>query len=236
MKEVKIISENECIIDDMKCIAIEHSGCSKCDFYKTEYCELTPPCGRRERKDGRTIVWKTDAKKEASLTLPSNSEYIETKISDDNTVSIIYLEKPKKNLPKSWKEFCDICKVKKGECYIDTTSAIIEFEKTYRRATEDSNTLPNRETAEAVLALCQLIQLRECYNGGWKPDWKDDHEEKFIIEFEENGISTDVCHRYPCSPMFFKSAELCYQFLENFRDLIEKLKPLYGINTKENDK
>ena len=97
------------------------------------------------------------------------------------------------------------------------------------RAITDKNHLPDRSTAEAVLALCQLIQLRNAYNGDWIPDWDDENQEKYTIEFM---IATTIVDRhaiYSTSPLYFKSKELRDEFLLYFRPLIEKLKPLYGI-------
>ena len=89
------------------------------------------------------------------------------------------------------------------------------------------NLLPERATAEAVLALCQLIQLRNCYNGDWVPDWTDG-ERKYTIDFYEREIWCGDVGNTP-SILTFKSRELRDEFLRYFRDLIVKLKPLYGI-------
>ena len=82
-------------------------------------------------------------------------------------------------------------------------------------------------TAEAVLALIMLIQLRNAYNGDWVPEWKEESD-KFIIGFHNGHIetwSTATTARILC----FKTEELRDEFLRNFRPLIEELKPLYGI-------
>lgn len=137
-------------------------------------------------------------------------------------------------LSKSWEEFCEMFPIKAGECYIDTASVIIKYtfqgerRTATRKAKTDQNILPDRATAEAVLALCQLIQLRNTYNGDWVPDW-DDATEKYFIEFYKNKITTEIYYNLPSSPLFFKTEELRDEFLRNFRPLIEKLKPLYGI-------
>lgn len=94
----------------------------------------------------------------------------------------------------------------------------------------DRNLLPDRATAEAVLALCQLIQLRNAYNGDWVPDWDDEEQEKYVITFvccDEITITDSYNDAY--SPLYFKNEELAKEFLRYFRDLIEKIKPLYGI-------
>lgn len=86
----------------------------------------------------------------------------------------------------------------------------------------------DRATAEAVLALCQLIQLRDCYNGDWVPEIG--YDDMYTIDFTLGEISEGV---QKCMPeiLMFKTSELCDEFLRNFRDLIEKIKPLYGIKS-----
>ena len=117
--------------------------------------------------------------------------------------------------------------VSSGTCIIYEAVDCRTEDKLKRNKTHDRTWLPNRATAEAVLALCQLIQLRNCYNGDWVPDWTDE-ERKYMIEFYENDISNSIC--YASSKIFFfKTEELRDEFLRNFRPLIEKLRPLYGI-------
>lgn len=67
------------------------------------------------------------------------------------------------------------------------------------------------------------------YNQGWVPDWKDINEKKYTIYVFRSEIAKEANSFSSLSPLFFKTAELRNHFLENFRDLIEKLKPLYGI-------
>lgn len=145
--------------------------------------------------------------------------------------SCIWNFNPVKNenkLPKSWEEFCENYPIKEEECYINSISCILARGRG-ERIDADFNCLPNRATAEEVLALCQLIQLRNCYNGDWVPYWKNESQIKFIITFEKNAISSQItAHSFP-EILYFKTKELRDEFLRCFRPLIEKLKPLYGI-------
>lgn len=122
--------------------------------------------------------------------------------------------------------------IEAGESYVDEINIIRTFESQANRDTKsDKNVVPDHATAEAVLALCQLVHLRNAYNGDWVPDWTDD-ETKYTIEFSHNGnirARSTLVAQY--SILFFKTAELRNEFLRNFSSLIEKLKPLYG--TKE---
>jgi len=151
---------------------------------------------------------------------------------DENTI-VIHLKPKAKSLPTFWEEFCALNPLTSNDCFITSDSSIgsAHVLKSHgaRRTRSDKNLLPNFETAEAVLALCQLIQLRNCYNGDWVPNWKDCDEIKYVIQFEEGEIECTRREFISSSPLYFKSKELCDEFLHNFRDLIEKLKLLYGI-------
>lgn len=132
--------------------------------------------------------------------------------------------------PKSWEEFCDMFKITLKECYIGAESLIYNAADfgNLRDKEEDKNLLPDRATAEAIIALMQLIQLRNAYNGDWVPDWNKGDKNKYCIDFAYGNI----CFFTNCvSPLllYFKSEELRDEFLRYFRPLIEKLKPLYGI-------
>ena len=121
--------------------------------------------------------------------------------------------------------------VKKIEYYRDHKSEILEYTETAKRKEEkDRNLLPDIITCEAVLALCQLIQLRNAYNGEWVPDWTNNLQNKYAIYNREKEI--EITKLTNCGEiLYFKTAELRDEFLRNFRPLIEKLKPLYGIKT-----
>ena len=164
--------------------------------------------------------------KERKITAPEGCEIEKVEIVDG--VAVVTFKEKERKLPKSWEESCKMYPVRVGECVINILSGIDDYGVPERRdALEDRNILPDRATAEAVLALCQLIQLRNAYNGDWVPDYTIG-ETKFTIEFDNNRIVKNTTKYWPCI-LVFKSEELCDEFLCNFRQLIEKLKPLYGI-------
>jgi hypothetical protein len=126
-------------------------------------------------------------------------------------------------LPKTWEEFCGDNPIKKNEYFIDGYGEII-YAAEKHRATNLKNLLPNKETAEAFLALMQLIQLRDCYRQGWKPNWKEKTVKQNIICFEGVlGTDWSVNVQYVLS---FQSKEIRNEFLKNFKDLIEQAKEL----------
>lgn len=129
-----------------------------------------------------------------------------------------------KELPKTWEEFCDNYPLKEGEFFVDTTCKIYESLERQRDPVVDANVLPNKKYAEAILALCQLIQLRDCYNNGWQPDWKT-FGDKYCIIIEQDKVKSG--QSFGMSYLLaFKTQKIRDEFRINFRNLIEKAKIL----------
>ena len=168
--------------------------------------------------------------KERKITAPEGCEIEKVEIVDGAAV-VTFREKEWK-LPKSWEEFCEMFPDYTGEYFIkpnniDKIGQVMDISKWGKRTDRNAELLPDRATAEAVLALCQLIQLRNAYNGDWVPDWTDE-ERKYTIDFDEYEIWCGDCVNTP-EILYFRSKELRDEFMLNFRLLIEKLKPLYGF-------
>lgn len=142
---------------------------------------------------------------------------------DTQRVIIIKVEKPKVELPKSWEEFCKNNPVKKNECFI-FEGKVNKVSTGWERDTKHKDILPSEETAEAFLALMQLIQLRDCYRQGWKPDWTK-RNDKYCILHINDGVGIEI-RNYTSSVLSFQSAEIRDEFRRNFRDLIEQAKEL----------
>lgn len=169
----------------------------------------------------------TIMEKERKIEAPEGCEIEKVEIVDG--VAVVTFREKKPKLPKSWEEFCANNNKTEKECFINYLSVIVGVDGGERNEETDRNFLPDLNTAKAVLALCQLIQLRNAYNGDWVPNWDDGDEAKYTIEFRRGKLDTGVALKLSCSPLYFKSEEMRDLFLENFRPLIEKLKPLYGI-------
>lgn len=73
-------------------------------------------------------------------------------------------------------------------------------------------------------ALKKLILLRDYYNEGWQPDWKDNNWKHFIL-FDEGNLATGS-NKSSCRVLFFKSEKVRNKFLEEQRELLEIAKPL----------
>lgn len=127
-----------------------------------------------------------------------------------------YPELGKKKLPKTREELetvvgfrCETQGFIDGVCIGDTTHKNI-------RAT--------KEQAEASIAMAQLSQLMKVYNDWREPDYSR-ATRKYVICFEDEEIKID--YFFTISKFLtFKTPEIRDEFLENFRELIEKAKPL----------
>ena len=147
---------------------------------------------------------------------------------ENSTFGCIKFKPIKTKLPRTWEEFCETHPRVVGEWYLSGSSQVYRLRTSdglARDPDSDKNILPSRELAEAVLALCQLIQLRDCYNDGWKPNWYDNKDYKYCIDFFQDKIhATYFCAEQKV--LAFRTEELRDKFLVNFQDLIEIAKPL----------
>ena len=120
-------------------------------------------------------------------------------------------------LPKTWEDLRYI-----SGAYISNLSNINTINST-ETIPSAKNIFPTKELAEAALALAQLLQLRDRYNG--------DNEgfifqkNNYCINFYDNNINkcfSDCTQRV----LAFRTRELRDEFYNNFKDLIEIAKPL----------
>ena len=132
----------------------------------------------------------------------------------------VVFEDIKPKFPKTWEEFCEQNAIKRSECYLDTSSCIIDMWDGKRDISSDRNVLPNKQATEAHLALMQLHQLRDCYRQGWIPT-EDKASFGITKRIIDNCLSID---RFMYYSMFlsFPTREIAEEFLTNFHDLIEQ--------------
>ena len=115
-------------------------------------------------------------------------------------------------LPKTWDEYC----AKHGEVG-DKIKASLNTAYT----TINKYTFSDSKQAQAHIAMMKLHLLRDEYRQGWKPDWRNVDESKFVIEMVANELSINNygITRYSLS---FQDEKRADKFLTNFRDLIEE--------------
>lgn len=122
---------------------------------------------------------------------------------------------------KTWEE----CYFSGRKYYVTTDSFIGDF-TTPTPSAKHKNCVNTKEQAEAILALTQLLVCRDAYRGEWKPNYSKPLQRKFSIELCENfwKPSTRTCFH---EIFVFEKEEQRDAFLENFKDLLEQVKPLF---------
>ena len=132
----------------------------------------------------------------------------------------VIFEDIKPQLPKTWEEFCEQNAIKRSECYLDTSSCIIDMWDGKRDISSDRNVLPNKQATEAHLALMQLHQLRDCYREGWEPNWNNDCNKYIIVKNRDKYVVFGG--NWTNQFLSFQDRERAEEFLTNFRELIEQ--------------
>ena len=128
-----------------------------------------------------------------------------------------FSEKELNSLPKSWEEFCENYPLRTGECWVGSQDTIYSATQTQDRLYK--NWIPSKKSAEAHLAMMQLEQLRNCWWNGWEPEWNN--YEKYIIKWDKNDLTVLTAGRIHAF-LVFPTRKMAEEFLNCFRDLIEK--------------
>lgn len=150
--------------------------------------------------------------------LCAKEDIIEFRRPTTEELEILYKHHPEYKSKIKWEDFGEV-----NGYYITGNGAIVRYELTSHIGKK--NVFPTKEEAEACLALSQLLQWRDKYNEGWRPDWKSRLESKYVIRFYENEL-TSSGNYHNSYILSFKTKEIGDKFLEDFRDLIEIAKPL----------
>jgi hypothetical protein len=139
---------------------------------------------------------------------------------EQSTFENIVFKEIEKGLLKSWEEIENL-----QGFFVDYGSDIRETDVDVMKSKANRNIFATKEQAIASIALAQLSQLREVYRQGWEPDWENETQKKWCIRFYKGTLDIEDY----CSTSYFfsfQSIEIAEQFLENFRELIEKARPL----------
>lgn len=131
---------------------------------------------------------------------------------------------------RSWEEFCNKYNKVENEYFIGVESDVRDFDRIVdikRYSNNDRNLLASKEDAEAFLSLIQLKRLRDQWweSLNWKPDYTNNKITKYTIVLIRNKIVIDytyILDRF----LTFPTKEIAEDFLNCFRDLIEKAKEL----------
>ena len=204
IKILGIAIKDDCIMYEIghKDITKAHSG-----IYRKRYT-LKPI----EMKEERNITLTLDKAKEwykkggelKEIALQAYSEEELTKV----------------DLPKTWEEFCNNYPVCIGESWLGTrdtinTCYVGPSPRSYK------NWIPSKESAGAHLAMIQLEQLRDCWRQGWKPNYNNLRQPKYCVNCYKGGLEISVSYE-TSRFLSFPTKKMAEEFLECFRDLIEK--------------
>lgn len=151
---------------------------------------------------------------------PKNGKVIDLENSDLSVGKIVF-KKKEKELPTKWEDLVSV----KG-CYV-SANYITECNK-YTALDSNKNIFPTKAEAEACLALSQLCQLRDAYNGEPLADWcnwTNSNQKKYCIVIYKGEIYKDDYVNIS-KILSFKTEKLRDKFVENFEDLILTAKPL----------
>ena len=115
-------------------------------------------------------------------------------------------------LPKTWDEYC----IKHGE---DGDKIKASLNTAYM--TINKHVFSDYKQAQTHIAMIKLHLLRDEYRNGWKPDWKDDSQMKYVI-YNPEGEFTIGCYINSRRFLAFQDKKRANDFLTNFRELIEE--------------
>ena len=136
-------------------------------------------------------------------------------------------ELERKTLPTTWEEYCEnhYCK----GYYMDSGSTIRSFTLSNDiklRPDSDKNTIESKENGEAILALCQLIRLRDEYNR-YKPiDYDAEYPYRpysIVYDIADTSYKIVSANKYSQYKRLFvfHTEELAEEFLKNFKPLLD---------------
>lgn len=149
-----------------------------------------------------------------------NGKVIDLENSDLSVGKIVF-KKKEKELPTKWEDL----KKLKGY-YVNDLSEIFYLRNA--NMTISKNLFPTKAEAEACLALSQLCQLRDAYNGeplAYWCDWTNSNQKKHCIVIYKGEIYKDDYVNIS-EILSFKTEKLRDKFVENFEELILTAKPL----------
>jgi len=189
-------------------------------FFHSNGCFYVLDSDREERqltrKDGtlaKIVTYKTKQMKNYI-----NIEGKEIELTEEQIKLIKEsIVEPVKGLPNTWEE------LKRVNGFYTGVASDIGMADTLTRET-NKNVFATKEQAEASIALAQLSQLKAVYNGKWVADWSEITDKHKIIFCEDELVISCSC--YSGAFLSFKDEETRDLFLENFRELIMKAKPL----------
>ena len=119
--------------------------------------------------------------------------------------------------PTSWIEYSHTCDM---SGYVNASNLDTGENGRGRRFYDTFN---SEDEARAFLALGRLIQLRDAWWGDWRPDWEAGNKRMYCIDVDKNKVCVSCTFTFNYI-LVFPTKEMCRDFLDKFRDLIEQAK------------
>lgn len=124
--------------------------------------------------------------------------------------------------PNTWEK----CFSKETVSCVDNHSCILsEFNVKPSQFTK--NRVNTKAQAQAILALTQLLMCRDAYRNGWNPDLSQKRQIRRASLIVEHGEWSQAYYWSQAEIFSFEKKEQAQAFLENFKDLLEQVKPLF---------
>ena len=166
---------------------------------KLKYEVYTRTGGYHYVEPHKLSLYPMKKERNITLTLEKAKEWYK-KGGDLKQVALqVFTEKELNPLPRSWEEYTS--KIALLKVSIDI--------------------MPISSLPKKYIALYKLERLRDCWIQGWKPNWLEGNVQKYVIQKWRDKCSietTYVTHSF----LSFPTYEMAKEFLECFRDLIEK--------------
>lgn len=145
---------------------------------------------------------------------------IKTKEDRDDLIKQLQEMEFEPSYPTEWEE---IAKVKKPACYVSSDSSI---QNTVIDSGMERNAVPDMKTANALLALTQLLMLREeYYKIDGVPNFNNHCMRKYTIIVEKNKAVKQSSHNYN-EVLAFVTKGARDHFFDHHKELIDIALPL----------
>lgn len=141
---------------------------------------------------------------------------------EQSTERQIVLRKIENKSARSWKEYCEKMKGKNSYFYNNAIRRIVDSQFGSEPVLSEFEEM---EDVVALEAFSKLRKLRKDWIGKWKPDWTDEKQDKYAVYAKLNELTYGV-RNIVSAPLSFPTYQMCIEFLDTFKDLLEIAKPL----------
>lgn len=112
----------------------------------------------------------------------------------------------------------------------DLKAGIIKFrskEITFEDVVWDNYLDLKYSTHNKLIAIAKLMDIAECYNQGWEPNWYDDSEDKFkiIYDYDVYGYTINNNNHVVENYVYFKNEKDAQSVIDNsdFRSILDEI-------------